>query len=272
VNPPSAYFNVSAETATNETRVLRIISNLETPLTLSPPECTNQAFRTELKTVREGKEFELRVTVQPPFASSYAQAPVILKTSATNMPRLSIPLYAHVQPVILTVPAMISLPPGPLTGAVQPSLTIRNTGTNTLALSEPRINLDGATLSLREVQTGRVFTVTLTVPAGAQLQATQRVEVTLKSNHPQFPVVRVPVIQQQRTAGVTTVRTPIPAPPRLASPVAARGPPPRGPGGAVLGGSPNGSPATPTVAHEDGAHSARADPPHPVNNGSNVKR
>jgi len=215
VTPASAYFNVSAEAATNETRVVRIINNQETPLTLSSPVCTNQAFRTELRTIREGKEFELHVTVQPPFPANYAQGPVTLKTSSTNIPVLSIPLYAHIQPVILTIPSMLSLPPGPSTAAAQPSFTIRNTGTNVLTLSEPQINLEGATVSLREVQTGRVFMATLNVPAGLQFQATQRVEVTVKSSHPNYPIVRVPVIQQQRAAGVTAARTPPATTPRV---------------------------------------------------------
>lgn len=230
VNPPSAYFNVSAETATNQSRSIRILSNLEAPLTLSPPECTNTSFRAELKTIREGREFELLVTVQPPFAANYAQSPVTLKTSSTNVPLISVPVYAHVQPVIMTVPSLFNLPPGPLTAPVSPSLTIRNTGTNALVLSEPTINLDGATLALREMQTGRVYTLTLSVPAGLQLQPTQRVEVSLKSNHPRFPIVKVPVIQQQRVvtppisrpAPAATTRPALPATPAAPRPAVAR--------------------------------------------------
>lgn len=219
VNPPSVYFNMSAETATNETRVMRILNNLGTPITLSPPENTNKAFRAELATVREGKEYELRVTAQPALASGYAHTYITLKTSHTNTPLLSIPVSAYVQPVIAVSPVAITLPPGPLSAPVSRSVTIRNTGTNALVLSEPAINIQGASSSLKELQKGKVFTVTINVPAGLQLAATQPVELSLKSNHPRFPVVRVPVIQQRYTAPIPTASS-LPLVPSRPRPVA----------------------------------------------------
>ncbi|MCX8109419.1 MAG: hypothetical protein N3G20_11515, partial [Verrucomicrobiae bacterium] len=201
---------------------VRIVNNLETPLTLSDLQCTNPAFRAELKTVQEGKEFELHVTLQQALSSGFVHANASMKSSATNMPLISVPIYAYVQPVIVASPSLISLPPGPLTAPVTRSVTIRNTGTNALELTEPSINLEGATLSVREIQTGKVFSVTVNIPAGVQLQPTQLVEVRLKSNHPQFPIIKVPVTQPSRAPA--TVRIPeTPARPVSAKPVVRTG-------------------------------------------------
>jgi len=213
VNPASAYFNVPSESATNEMRVVKIVNNLETPLEISPPECTNQNFRAELATIRPGKEFELRVTVQPPFSATYVQTPITLKTSSTNTPVLTVRAYANVQPAVQVVPQQIILPTGLPAGSAMPTVTIRGTGTNALVVSEPAINLEGVTLNLREVQPGRVFTLGLGLPTGMQIPSTQRVEVTLKSNHPKHPVIRVPVYQPQ----------PLPQTPRVANPSVPRG-------------------------------------------------
>ncbi|HOK77034.1 MAG TPA: DUF1573 domain-containing protein [Verrucomicrobiota bacterium] len=211
ISPLSVYFNIPAETFTNETKTVRIVNNLETPLTLSPPECTNRAFRVELATIREGKEFELRVTLQEALASGFAQANISMKSSSTNTPVLSIPIYAYAQPAVVASPSLISLPPGPLAAPVSRSITIRNTGTNSLVLSDPSINIPGATLSVREIQTGRVFSVTVTIPAGVQLQANQQAQVSLKSNHPKFPLIKVPVTQPARvpTAATTVTTRPV---------------------------------------------------------------
>jgi hypothetical protein len=220
VTPQTVYFNLPSEAASNETRVVRIVSNLEAPLVLSEPVCTNKAFRVELKTVKEGKEFELRVTAQTPFAANAIQAPVTLQTSATNMPVLTIPAYVSLQPAVTVMPAQIILPGGPLATAMQPSVTIRNTGTNALELSDATINLDGASVSLKPQQPGRLFTLQVSLPAGLQLQATQRVAVTLKSNHPKHPVLTVPVVQTSRAPATALARPlPVQPPPFLARPV-----------------------------------------------------
>ena len=220
ITPASAYFNVLSETPTNQTRVVRIVNNLAEPLSLEEPVCTNRAFQVELQTVKPGKEFELRITVQPPFAATYIQAPITLKTSATNTPVLTIPAFANVQPAVTVIPSQITLPAGTLTTALRPAVTIRNTGTNALALSDAAINLEGASVQIREVQPGRVFSLTVSLPAGLQLQATQKVEVAFKSNHPKFPLLKVPVVQPQRTAATAVTRPVAPQPPpMLARPV-----------------------------------------------------
>jgi hypothetical protein len=220
VTPQSVFFNVPGEAQTPETRVVRILNHLDAPLTLSEPVCTNTAFRAELKTLKEGKEFELRVTVQPPFAAGALQAPVTLKTSATNTPVLSIPAYVSVQPVVSVMPTQISLPAGPLATAMQPSVTIRNTGTNALELTDAAINLEGATVSLKPLQPGRLFALQVSLPAGLQLPPTQRVAVTVKSNHPKHPVLTVPLYQPARAPAAAVTRpAPLQPPPLLARPV-----------------------------------------------------
>src|SRR5437667_6347613 len=79
IAPTMAVFNVSSEDQTNETKIVRIVSNLDEPLTLSDLQCTNHSFKAELKTTRPGKEFELLITALPPFKSPSMIAPVTMK-------------------------------------------------------------------------------------------------------------------------------------------------------------------------------------------------
>src|SRR5438034_927153 len=78
ITPTLAVFNVSSELQTNETKVVRIVNNQDEPLTLSDLQCTNKSFQAELKTVKEGKEFELHITAIPPFAGPSVFAPISL--------------------------------------------------------------------------------------------------------------------------------------------------------------------------------------------------
>ena len=198
VTPTMAVFNISSEAQTNDTKVVRIVSNLDQPLTLSDLQCTNSSFKAELKTVKEGKEFELQITAIAPFNSPSVVAPVTLKTSSTNMPVINVSAYAVVQQPVTVAPSQIILPPGPFTNVVHHVITIRNSGTNSLVLSDANVNVPGTEVHVQETQPGRSFNLSVDFPAGFEVKAGQQVEVSVKSNHPKFPLIKVPVFQPQR--------------------------------------------------------------------------
>jgi len=200
VAPTMAVFNVSSETQTNETNIVRIVSNLDEPLALSDVQCTNRSFKAELKTVRPGKEFELLITALPPFTPPSMIAPVTLKTSSTNMPLINISAYVVVQQPVTVMPSQIMLAPGPFTNAVHQVVTIRSTGTNALALSDASVNVAGAAVRVDETQPGRSFNLTVDFPEGFQMKPGEKVELSVKSNHPKFALIKVPVFQAQRAA------------------------------------------------------------------------
>jgi len=191
--PEIATFIFGPDFQTNQTRAIRLLSNLDAPVTLSDPVCTNQAFRAELKTVREGREYELRVTVVPPLGPGSVVTPITLATSSSKMPVVRVTAYALVQPALSITPPRVMLPPPPLSDAAKFNVMIQNHSTNSLVLSEPTISAQGASINLTELQAGRQFRLTLTFPAGFQAQAGQGVEARVKSNHPQFPHICVPV-------------------------------------------------------------------------------
>ena len=210
ITPSMAVFNVSSEAETNETKVVRIVSNLDEPLTLSDLQCTNHSFRAELKTVRPGKEFELQITALPPFTSPSMVAPVTMKTSATNMPSLSVSAYVAVQQPVTVSPNQILLAAGPITNAVHHVVTVRNTGTNSLVLSDAKVSVPGAEVHVQETQPGRVFNISVDFPAGFEVKAGQQVEVTVKSNHPKFAMIKVPVFQPQFAAPAAGIPVALP--------------------------------------------------------------
>ena len=224
ITPMMAVFNVSSETPTNETRIVRIVNNLEEPVTLSDLQCTNRSFQAELKTVREGKEFELHITAVPPFSSSPIITPVSLKTSSPKMPTINVSAYVMVQQPVTVMPTQIMLPAGPLTNAMHPVVSIRNTGTNSLVLSEPSVNIPGAEVRVQETQPGRFFNLTVDFPVGFQVKADQKVEVTVKSNHPKFPLITVPVFQPKPPSAAAVPGVPPPpqtVPAKVGTPTAA---------------------------------------------------
>jgi hypothetical protein len=223
VTPENATFLASSDGRTNEIRVVRILNNLEQPLTLAEPVCTNNAFQATLKTVRPGKEFELAISLIPQSKPVSLWAPVTLKTSSTNVPQLTVMVRALVQAPITAMPSAIILPGHPLTDRLEFSVTVRNNGADPLILSEPSVaaglspsadsgrpggtDVGSATGPLKpvadtqarvqEVQPGRMFILAATFPSGFHVDPGQSVALRVKTNHPQIPVLNVPVLQGQ---------------------------------------------------------------------------
>jgi hypothetical protein len=201
VTPPYAMFNLHTE-APSDTKPVRIVSNEETPLTLSAPESSNPAFVAELTTNQPGKEFQLMVKTVPPLAAGTVQGQITLKTSSTNMPVINVTAYAIVQPALTVAPAQITLQAIQLGNPTPATVSIRYIGTNVLALSEAAVNAKGVEVDLKEVQPGRDFTLAVSFPAGFEMAPGEKVELSVKSNHPQFPMIKVPVIQPPRPASL----------------------------------------------------------------------
>lgn len=193
--PSVAAFSFGPDVQTNETRVIRLVSNLDKPVTLSAPVCTNRSFKAELKTVQPGKEFELHVTVVPPLGPGSLVVPITMKSSSKKMPLVTVTAYAMVQPALIVIPPRIRLPKTPLPEEKQFDVRIRNNGSRPVVLSDPGINAKGAGVQLREIQPGRLFSLVVTFPAGFQEPSGTTVEVHVKSNTEQSPVLTVPVSQ-----------------------------------------------------------------------------
>lgn len=219
INPTYAVLHANVETLADARASVRILNHEEQPVTLSPPECNNRAFALQLNTNVPGKDFELVIKVVPPVNASNLQGNITLKTSSTNMPVLAINALASLQPVLATSPAQLHLPPAPLPNNLALSVTITNQGTNTLVLSEPKVNVDGVGVDLAETAPGRNFTVTVRFPAQFEIATGTTAELSLKSNHPNNPIIKVPIFQPARPPAVPpAVAAKPPAPPPASPP------------------------------------------------------
>jgi len=198
--PTLALFTPSSDSATNQIRVLQITNHLEEPLMLFDPVSSNPVFETQLRTNRQGKEYELQVALKRPFVLTNTIASITLKTSSTKIPELTIPSHLMVPAAMSAIPDRISLPATAPASDSKFTVIVRSLGTNVLALSEATVNAEGASADIREVQPGRMFHVTLRFPAGFRVPPGQKVEARVKTNNPLFPELKIPVTQGQSLA------------------------------------------------------------------------
>jgi len=219
MTPNIASFIYQSDDQTNQTKAIKIVNNMDAPLTLSDAKSSHSAFKVEVKTVTEGKEFELLVTAVPPFTNRTAFGSITVKTSATNMPQLGVSAHVTVQQQLMVYPEQLYLPPGPLSNAVNLAVTVRNTGSNALTLTDALVSIPGATVTVQETQPGRLFNLRANFPPGVQIKPGLVAEITAKTSNPKFPTLRVPIMHMASpsmpTVGPRTVVSPIvTAPPR----------------------------------------------------------
>jgi hypothetical protein len=195
VTPTIAFFSTTSDCETNETRLVRIVSNLEEPLEVSPPECTNSSFQATVKTVQPGKEFELGVSFQGSEIPATITAPISLGTTSSNMPLIIVMACAIVQAPVVATPAQLTLPAGELVTGAQLSVEIRCNANNPLILSDVSVDPAGPVVRLQEVQKGRQFILTATLPEGFRILPGQSAEIRVKTNQPRFPLLKIPVIE-----------------------------------------------------------------------------
>jgi hypothetical protein len=172
----------------------------------------NALFKPELKVVRPGREWELVVTAVAPMPPPTQLATVLIRTSSTKVPAINVTTYASIPPLIAASPNQITLPPGPLKSPVTTKVNVRNNTSSAVTLSDLAINAPGAEAKLEISKDGKYFTVNVSFPAEFQVPPGQAYELTLKTDHPKVPSLRVPVFQPQPPRPVTTSMQPVAAP------------------------------------------------------------
>jgi hypothetical protein len=190
--PPSAVFDlVPGELASGVS--IHITNNEAAPLTLSEPKSSHKAIVAELNTVKEGREFNLQIKALPGSYSGNLFGQVTLKTSSTTIPLLEIRVFAMFREEITAAPSTVVLPRHPAGSPVQREIVIRARTARPVKISDPSLDVPGAAFDLREVRPGQLFSVNLTLPAGFDPGSRPKLELRVKTTHPQFPIIKVPI-------------------------------------------------------------------------------
>lgn len=195
VIPPYAVFNVTAETVSNATSIVRIINYEDVPLTLSAPESNNKFFAAELKITQPGKEFEVLVRPVPPLNGGNSQGLISLKTSSTNAPVIPINATVILLPTLVASPASIVVPTAPNTNNVRSVIHIRNNGLSLMKLSDPVVNAREVDVQIQEIEPGRYTALTLTFPPEFTMTPGEKIQLSVKTGLAHLPTFEVPVFQ-----------------------------------------------------------------------------
>lgn len=91
-----------------ETQSIKLVNQYTEPLKLKLKDGQDFGkYKVELKTVKEGTEYELVASTVPPLASGWNRASVILETGLSELPLITIGVYGNAQPLVLAAPSRL---------------------------------------------------------------------------------------------------------------------------------------------------------------------
>jgi hypothetical protein len=178
------------------------------------PGTANKAVAADLKEVREGEEYELTVTVSPPWPNDMIHGSLTLETGIEQAPQEMIPVVAQVTPRLATNPPRFTIPQtveSDLDLSAQLTWSDEKSGKVTaVTVTDPKLT---AELVDRDDQQA----VVLHVPAGYAPSTGAPGFVRLTTDDADVPMMQIPVY---------AMRSPVATPTPTSNPVVRPGMPP----------------------------------------------
>ena len=210
ITPQFVSMTISPDSDGQATAVAHIVSHEDQPITLSNITSSLRSFTAETITNTPGTNFDLTIKTVPPLEPGNNQAVITFQTSSTNVPQLNIIALAIAQPLTQLAPSQITLPPGPLASNQTFSVSIVSQSTNSIALSEPTVNVKGVEASVTATRPGRAFVANVTFPAGFEGSTNQPMVLSIKTDRPRFPQITIPITQPAPPPLATAITNSIP--------------------------------------------------------------
>lgn len=201
VTPQYLSFTISPDSDEQTNGVVHIVNNEDEPLVLMPPTSSESNFTADLVTKVPGKNFDLIIKTVPPLRTGSAldpgisQASIKVQSAASNSQPISAWAIATVQPVVSATPRQITVPAGPLQTNETFTVLLKNNGSRPLNLSDASVNFKGAEATVSASQPGKAYIAAVDFPAGFQAKPGEAMVLSIKTDHPRFPVLNIPIRQ-----------------------------------------------------------------------------
>jgi hypothetical protein len=206
ISPSYLYFPQVTGGHPPSPKTARITSNVETPLHILSTEVEPGAFTASLRTVEEGKIYEVEVTPTGDFKPGATQGLVRLQTNQKDTPELQVKIFLNVVAAVVALPKHLVLPSGNLPAATKRYVSIRVNDGNPLNITRAEVpGHPEISVSVTETVKDRMFRVEAVFPAGLKLQQDESPVLLVTTTRSDFKQLEIPIIQPARPA---TVRRP----------------------------------------------------------------
>lgn len=180
------------------TKKVVITNNDQTPMKPSEPKVSGGPFKATLKTLTEGKEYELTVVAQQPLSKGSNTASIQIATGNSEIPMLNIPVSLYVMSDVEVSPAQLQIPPtATIVKPLDRMFYIRNYTDKPVKVMEVTTTNTAIKTQLTELQSGTAWRLTVTLPEQYTAAAGER--MVLKTDSPTVPELIVPFMQSSPT-------------------------------------------------------------------------
>lgn len=223
MNPSTISFGSVLKGTKAAPRIVDITISEPEPLKIGTLTGNNPYFQTEIKTIEEGRKYQLTVTV-PELGERPQNAEFVMQVGHPKMKDLKFQAYINPVDPIMVHPAQFNIPSStPVTAPTTASVTVfcHDPAVATLEVTGLAYSGGSAVKAAFDRQ-GNVNwgKINLTFPAGFNPESAKNTQVTFHTNHPGFPLMTIPVHLTAPPQGVKTLPvTGTAAPPVVNAPV-----------------------------------------------------
>ncbi|MCA9255991.1 MAG: DUF1573 domain-containing protein [Phycisphaerales bacterium] len=194
VTPRSAAFGRLTQDQIEQglSRKLVVVNNMEAPMKPGALTSTNDAFVAEMKTVEEGKKYELIVTLTNKIAGGNNSTRLTFDTGLADPKTIDVQAYAFLSPPVDVTPSKLTLPK-PRNAELVRSFYIRSNTANPLDVTDLACSAPALKLELVDLRGDkRTYRLSVTIPADYNPPA-QGDEITFKTSEPSMEKGSIPI-------------------------------------------------------------------------------
>lgn len=193
VDPQVAAFPALKSLNDVKTSTIKIVSQVETPLEIKNLRVEGEKFKVALKTITEGKEYQVEITTVPPLVYGSNRGTVRWETNIPEAEKGQITASAYVMAPVQVVPNRILLNDGVLKKPMKKYLTVLTYEDTPIEVSDVKISIEGVKIESNTLNKGKHHRLTLTFPTGLDVDTLEDAKLTLKTSNKEFSHFEIPV-------------------------------------------------------------------------------
>ncbi|MCK6457274.1 MAG: DUF1573 domain-containing protein [Phycisphaerae bacterium] len=174
-----------------KTQTASIDNKTDEPLELSNVKSDNPMFRVEVKPVKPGQQFELKVSALPPFNMGSNRANISIDTNSSKLAKLTIPIMCYVPAAVEANPQKLILPQGAMQQAVDRAVYVTNNTEKPLKITNVKVSDEKVATTLHEDMPGKRFRIVMKFPVGFSVPDNDALKLSFETdneNHKSFSI------------------------------------------------------------------------------------
>jgi len=206
VVPTNANFGKVAFDEPHE-RVLKLTNNTDNPVQLSLQKTEADVFKFELVEITPGKNFELHVSIEPPYEPGRHRFDNVVLTNVDEQKEIRVVAAATIPDRLDIQPPEVTLNTIKSNSAYTRPIRFYNYGKTEVKVLEATCDDPAIAVEVKERSAGKNYVISLNIPEG-YMPPPQGRTITLRTDDAERPVIEIPLNAPQKTVAAEPQKRP----------------------------------------------------------------